>query len=358
MKKYQILVDRISNDISSGALPPGTQLPTEIRLSEDYGISRQTVRRALSQLQKDGLIYSIQGSGSFVAYPGSAPADNKRIAVITTYFSDYIFPAIIRGINSVSFERNYTLEMYTTNNSISMEKSILAGILSKPVAGIIVEGTKAALPNPNTIYYKQLSQMGIPIVFINSIYPQLVGQQRILSVLADDWAGGYELMTRLIDEGHQRIGCILKSDDSQGVDRFSGALAALVDRNVSFDDRNFVWFTTETKHSFMQSLTPGGLLVSCTAVLCYNDEIAAILTAHLKNCVHSIQTIASFDDNLNPAILPRGVRFYSLRHPKSALGQTAANKLLNLLGGQEEESVSLPWGGCSEHNTEDAPGQP
>ncbi len=353
MKKYQILVDSLKNSIASGKLTPGMQIDTEQKLSEAFDVSRQTVRRALFQLQQDGLIYSIQGSGSFVAYPTFSDSSNKRIAVITTYFSDYIFPAIIRGIHSVSFACKYTLEMYATNNSISTEKSILEALLVHPVAGIIVEGTKAALPNPNTIYYKQLSRIGIPIVFINSIYPQLVGQRGIISVLADDHAGGYEQMLRLIDMGHQKVGCIFKSDDSQGVDRFSGAIEALVERNVPFDDRNFIWFTTETKHSFMQSLAPGSLLSTCTAILCYNDEIAAVLVAHLKNSMHNIRAIASFDDNLNPAILPSRVSLCSLQHPKQNLGDVAARKLMNLLSGQDEDSIVLPWEGCSKYNIEE-----
>ena len=350
MKKYLALYDNLNQTISSGALRPGMRLPTENELAESFGISRQTVRRALAKLQQDGRIYSIQGSGSFVAFSNHSAVANNRIAVITTYFSDYIFPAIIRGINSVSFEHSFTLEMHATNNSISVERSILSGLLSKPVSGIIVEGTKAALPNPNTVYYRQLSQSGAPIVFINSIYPQLEGQNGIVSVCADDYAGGYQLVSRLIDEGHTRIGGIFKSDDSQGINRFSGAIDALVNLGASFSDRDFVWFATETKHSFLQSLPADNLFNSCTAVLCYNDEIAALVLAHLKRIAkHTVRTVASFDDNLNPAIVPRGIKLYSLQHPKQALGETAANTLLNMLMGRRETSIVLPWVGCSEY---------
>ena len=42
----------------------GDKLPTESSLSERFGVSRQTIRKALNDLSKDNLITSVQGSGS------------------------------------------------------------------------------------------------------------------------------------------------------------------------------------------------------------------------------------------------------------------------------------------------------
>ena len=48
-------------------LPAGHQLPTERELSEIYGVSRITVRQALTGLASDGYVERRQGSGTFVA---------------------------------------------------------------------------------------------------------------------------------------------------------------------------------------------------------------------------------------------------------------------------------------------------
>jgi GntR family transcriptional regulator len=53
--------------ISSGDLAPGQQLPTERELSETFKVSRVTVRRAIKALSESGMVYAIQGRGTFVA---------------------------------------------------------------------------------------------------------------------------------------------------------------------------------------------------------------------------------------------------------------------------------------------------
>jgi len=57
---------RIANDIASGALQAGDRLPPERDLSEQFGVSRATIRRAFEDLTRAGLIESQTGRGSFV----------------------------------------------------------------------------------------------------------------------------------------------------------------------------------------------------------------------------------------------------------------------------------------------------
>lgn len=55
--------------ILDGRHPPLSRLPSESELGARYGASRITVRKALGDLQKAGLIFTLQGKGSFVAKP-------------------------------------------------------------------------------------------------------------------------------------------------------------------------------------------------------------------------------------------------------------------------------------------------
>jgi GntR family transcriptional regulator len=60
------IADDLRGQIMSGELAPDDSLPSENELAARYGTSRPTVRRALLQLQAEGLIYSKQGKGWFV----------------------------------------------------------------------------------------------------------------------------------------------------------------------------------------------------------------------------------------------------------------------------------------------------
>lgn len=59
--------EELEDRISRGELAPGEQLPTERELRDEFGVSRVTVRRALASLSDEGLVYAIQGRGTFVA---------------------------------------------------------------------------------------------------------------------------------------------------------------------------------------------------------------------------------------------------------------------------------------------------
>lgn len=61
------LVERLTADITSGKLPPGSRLPTEQQMIEATGVSRTVIREAVAALRADRLVVTRQGVGAFVA---------------------------------------------------------------------------------------------------------------------------------------------------------------------------------------------------------------------------------------------------------------------------------------------------
>lgn len=64
---YYQLMQVILDQIDAENWQPHQLLPTEKELCQTYKISRQTVRQALDGLEKDGVIYRIQGKGTYLA---------------------------------------------------------------------------------------------------------------------------------------------------------------------------------------------------------------------------------------------------------------------------------------------------
>lgn len=60
------IVRRHLQTVIDGGLQPHDKLPTERELAEEFDFSRLTVRRALDQLEQEGVVYRVQGAGTFV----------------------------------------------------------------------------------------------------------------------------------------------------------------------------------------------------------------------------------------------------------------------------------------------------
>ena len=64
---WRRIVEAVELDITAGTLAPGARLPTEAQMSAQFAVNRHTVRRALEELSRNGLVRVEQGRGSFVA---------------------------------------------------------------------------------------------------------------------------------------------------------------------------------------------------------------------------------------------------------------------------------------------------
>ena len=64
---YRELAEKLRADIETGVYSVGRKMPTETVLQSMHNVSRHTVREALQILLADGLIYKVQGSGTYVS---------------------------------------------------------------------------------------------------------------------------------------------------------------------------------------------------------------------------------------------------------------------------------------------------
>ena len=337
--KYQSLINYINEQIAARALRPGDKLPSENELSEQFHISRQTVRKAIGVLEEDGLVRRIKGSGTYLSYDRRENLEQKNsIAVVTTYVDSYIFPKTIQGIEKVLFESGYSVQISFTNNTLEREKSILEDLLSRDdVAGVIVEGTKSGLPNPNIPLYRQLLTRKVPVLFINTYYPEL----DVPHVSLNDVEAAKKAVQYLIDHGHRDIGAVLKLDDGQGRQRYLGYLSAMSAAGYPVTDSRMVWIDTdEAKQLAYCTDKILNRVESCTALLCYNDQIAFQLIRILSGKgirVPEDVSIISIDDS--DLALHSEVPITSLPHPKEKLGAKAAEVLLQLIAGRKKDAT-------------------
>lgn len=344
--KYQSVANSLRLEIENGLYNSRQLLPTEQLLCQRFQISRQTVRRALSVLENEGLITRRQGSGSHLREPAEPEALlNCTVAVVTTYISDYIFPSILRGMETVLTANSSAPLLFATQNQISTERKILQTLLNmKDLDGVLVEGSKTVLPNPNLDLYQKLIDRGVRLVFLNGTYPELAN---IPSVLADNYGGGKMLVEYLYRKGYRSIAGIFKNDDMQGTLRYAGYVETLRNLGLPLEDEQVFWYNTEARTSFLSEPFVDSVLnrfSDCSAIVCYNDEVAIRVVSQLKKRGVRIPenvAVVSFDNSQYSELAP--VRITSLSHGSENLGELAAELMLHLLRDEACQSEIVPW---------------
>ena len=98
---YRQIQDLIRYGIASDLLTPGEQLPTVRALAVELSVNPNTVIKAYSELEREGVLTTEQGSGTFVAAQQPAPlADENRQSKLETLCSEFLAQAARFGFSS------------------------------------------------------------------------------------------------------------------------------------------------------------------------------------------------------------------------------------------------------------------
>lgn len=328
--------EKIKGWISTGVVKPGEKIYSENELVKMFNVSRHTIRLAIGDLVHEGWLYREQGSGTFCSnrltenqlQNQNTTFNGKNIGVITTYISDYIFPDIIRGIESYLTDQGYSLTLACTDNNIEKEKLCLQSMLSRSIDGLIVEPTKSSNYNPNINYYLELEQKNIPYLMINQFYPQLIPPH----IIMDDEKGGFIATDHLIKFGHEKIVGIFKTDDLQGVYRMKGFIRSFRENNIQFFPDMILTYSTEDLENLMEKIKK--FLLSSktvpTGIVCYNDQLSLLVLNVLRELnikVPEDLSIVGYDDSsLTEA---SEIKLTSIKHPKIEIGIQAAKWIIS-----------------------------
>lgn len=336
--KYWKLMNELKQKIVDDTYQAGDKMPSENELAASYQVSRHTVRKALALLEHEGFIYAIHGKGTFCSELGRHTKTSRNIAVVTTYLSDYIFPAVIQGIDQVMTDNGYSILLKNTKNSSSAEGKCLEELLSKDIEGLIIEPSKSEIYCRHIALYKKLDEFHIPYVFIQGTMEQLSDRPY---VMMDDFKGGYLITKYLLSLGHRKILGMFKADDRQGIERHRGYAKALQEYGVFYDPDRIIWFHTEDRavKPFARLRSMVTQNIPFDSVVCYNDQIAIKTIQTLSQLGLSVPediSVTGYDNSFLAENYQVGLT--TIAHPHERLGEIAAKLLLDLM---QEKTLSL-----------------
>lgn len=322
MKKYQKIYEDIITDINSGTLKIGEIISSENSLAEQYDTSRATVRRALEELEKNGLIIKQQGKGSIVV---SNNIKTKTVLLILPNIFKYIFKDLIHGIEITLRKNGINLLIARSYNDQKIERDIIRTYIST-VDAIILEPTQAQYTKYlHSKTYASLERK--PTVCINSKLENF----DIPSLIVDDFQSMHMLTQHIVNNGSRRILVLAKTDDLQGYNRLQGILDVLkLNPLVKYKVIEFTTYDEEEK------INDFSLIYSHykpDTIMFYNDEYANMfLSQNNINPVFDDILITGFDNTDYSNGKPYS--FLSPAHPKDHMGIDAANAIIDLLDGK------------------------
>lgn len=345
--KYKQLAGILKKAIADYPKKGITRLPTEQTLCQRYHVSRQTVRKALSLLEENGLIIKKQGSGSFITGLSEDPVKNQ-IQILISDEQDYIYPGVLKDISDELEQYGFQSGTLITDNQTGLERIHLTELLKEPPRGLIAEGCKSALPNPNLDLYRKLCKAGCHVLFLYNYYPALPDS---LYLKDQNQKGSRMLLEYLLQQGRRQIGGIFKFDDLQGIERFQGFTEGMRDHRLSLPDSRVFWYgsmelkklLTDTDTGFLKSMIPD-VLGSCDSLICYNDVIAYYLIRELRRSgchVPDDIAVVSFDNTYFSDSSPISVT--TLSHRPHEMGRRAARLIIDAIKGLPVQSQEVPW---------------
>lgn len=101
---YLQLIDIIKQKIMSGEYQPGQRLPSVRELAADAAVNPNTMQRALTELEREGLLYTLRTSGRFVSGDGNM-IDGLRMTGAEQRTKEFYLEMIQSGFSSEDVRR-------------------------------------------------------------------------------------------------------------------------------------------------------------------------------------------------------------------------------------------------------------
>ncbi|RIX59652.1 GntR family transcriptional regulator [Paenibacillus nanensis] len=339
LPKYELVKGYIMDHISGSQFRPHDRIPSEAELAEALDVSSITVRKALSDLVNEGMIYRVRGKGSFVADKKSETPNpmSRLVAFIIsgTEIYDSSYMQIIKGIQSQLALHNYRLVIEFIENNVRQEDELISKINPSDYSGLLIYSSD---PNAAKSYLKLLKNERMPFVMLD----RFPNGMPVNCIVCNNQDGAYEATEYLLTLGHRRIGFAAYDFHlSSEVDRFNGYRNAMADSGVEEDD-SIHFLEKELDYAL---LLPSIKDRELTALFCVNDrkalEAVEQLTALGVRIPEEI-SIMGFDDFAGSKFSK--VPLTTVKQDFDALGSESAKLLLDLIDGNAvgSKKIMLP----------------
>ncbi|WP_139990816.1 GntR family transcriptional regulator [Paenibacillus paridis] len=364
---YSQIRDYILANIQQFHWQADDQLPTELELAEKFNVSRFTVKKAMSELVKEGLIYRIQGKGSYIsqvvgeenrAIPLQAAeagvSTMKLIVLLTPHMQSSLSASILTGAEYYLAEQGYQLIVRSTRNEQELERQLLVDSVRMGVRGVMI------FPVDGETYNEEILRLTLnkfPVVVID----RYLRGVETNCVCSDNVGGAYNAVSHLIELGHQKIAFVVVHDRNTTSleERIAGYERALSANHYPFGPRLACFESEDPELTPEQREKQGDQLERMTlriqAFLKQNPTVTAVFAATTYSGLATLQAAENLGlrvpEQLSVVLCDDFEHSGISRIPptcvvqqESKLGIEAARLLLSIIDNplQERKKLTLP----------------
>jgi len=340
---YKQIAGDLRTQIEKGEMVAGDQLPSQGELAKRYDVSLITIKKALSELIGNGLIYSRMGKGAFVAPRQTQLKLNtsKALGLVLRDLRSPFFSMIIHSVQAEAERRGYTLLISNSADHEEREVSQIARFRSMEISGMII--ASMSYTHEATPPVLKLMESKFPMVMVSYIE-----DDRISYVGIDNLQGAYLATKHLVDLGYSRIGYISGGRGNVlSTLRMEGYQRALKDAGLPVDRKYLFELPVKQEWRYYDAARALGhqilgLKSRPEAIFAYDDMIALGLqqaVLEIKLQVPDDLAIVGFDDIEQVKLAP--VPLTTIRQPVEEIGERAVGALTAQIDGRKEATRIL-----------------
>lgn len=300
-KKYIVVKKLILKGIRERKYKPGNKIPSEEEIMNTTGFSRSPVRHAISQLEQEGHISKIHGSGSFVKQ--MLAEQSIDIYALLYPNSKGIEKDFIHGmrqaVNNSKIKNLHLILKKPGNNTQEMIDILQSLDISKRGGIIIVPqlDLDRAMNRLLAANLRKIEKKDLVVVQLDRSMPEYEGS----CVMCDHRSGAFHMVQHLIERGHERIAIIYEHPENSSIKlRLQGAQECLANHGLSLPEEHQLQFAISAIARNGSSIVDRIRKDKISAVFCFESEIALEIYKVFQE--HNIAvpeevSLCSFDDH-------------------------------------------------------------
>jgi LacI family transcriptional regulator len=326
-------------DFQKRAYKSGDRLPSEKELGLRYSYSPRTIKRALFELEKEGVVCRMRGVGTFLQKDPALLA-GERICTFGVLFSDMkilLRPTsrlILRAVEEECVNRDHVFHLYSSGNRFNSDQPLRKITEFLPQTGLSGLILLSPLPLEDIACLRELK---VPLIsyaeYENSRVPAIVADFYQMARLATFY---------LLERGHRRIALLTgpSSGTGQGVVRAAVLFRKALDDAYVFNGiRRETELVSETDYTRESGEAAMQEMLSCCrpeAVICTDDLLAlGAIDAISKRGLRVPEDISVIGSN--DSMPEAGLT--TLRLPFAEMGRIAVETLEKMASGIAPEQL-------------------